>query len=42
MDTNTMAITSSQVRSIMISFIIIVPLAVLALGTVVWIRRRHR
>ena len=42
MDTNTMAITGSQVRSIMISFIIIVPLAVLALGTVVWIRRRHR
>ena len=42
MDTNTMAITARQVFNIFIIFVIIVPLAVLALGTVVWIRRRHR
>ncbi len=42
MDTAKIAITGSQVRTIMLTFIFICPIAVLAAGTIVWIKRRHR
>lgn len=38
----TFEITTSQTRALTLVFALIIPVAVLAVGTVVWIRRRHR
>ncbi|MBE6883404.1 MAG: hypothetical protein E7487_02235 [Ruminococcaceae bacterium] len=42
LDTATMVVTQGQVLGIMMAFIILVPLVVLVVGAIVWIRRRHR
>ncbi len=42
LDTAKMAVTGSQVRNVFWIFVIVCPIAILASGIVVWVRRRHR
>lgn len=41
-NTGTFDITEAQTRTLTLVFVLIIPVAVLAAGTFVWIRRRHR
>ena len=41
-NTGTFDITEAQTRTLTLVFALVIPVAVLAVGTFVWIRRRHR
>lgn len=41
-DTGTFDITEAQTRTLTLVFAVIIPVAVIAVGTFVWIRRRHK
>ena len=40
-DLNSITITDAQVKTYMVILVILVPVATLAAGVIIWLRRRH-